>query len=70
MSKVWSTVVELDFPIEEADIKPIFDDDDLIDYMGRAHRRLQDIMGKMKKDGAITHFRIRKVPHLHPPEIE
>lgn len=70
MRHTWTTTIEVDFPIEEADIKPIFDDDTVIDYMGRAHSRLVRFMEKLKKSGEISHFRVREVPHLHPPGVE
>jgi len=70
MKKTWTALVEIDFPIEGADIKPIFDDDDIIDYMWRAHSRLQKRLGDLRKEGCISHFTIKEVPHLNSMEGE
>ena len=64
MSRVWTATVEIDFPIEEGDLRHIFDDDNYTDFIFRANERLKGGLESLRSKGTIAHFRVVSVPHL------
>ena len=42
----------------------LYDDDTYIDFIYRATERLKAGLGKLEKDGLITHFNVAELPHI------
>ena len=53
----------MSFPIEQFDFTQIFDDDTEIDYMQRAWERFRPILEDLIKEGKVSSYRVREIPH-------